>query len=207
MGRPSKGYGKSKKPKDKPPKKSAEQISDEQQQERLLYYRRRLTPLIAAHKNAGSAVSTAFEMAKKEGITRKDIMLAIQLESEEGETTAKLELERTLRVIRHVGSEIAEQLDLFAKQSVQERAYEDGRRTALDDRPARPPEHLSQQAAQSWLTGHAEGRQALNAQRLGGFKPLGEVVPALGGSKIPPAGDDFPPAPAATETPTQHTGA
>src|SRR5262249_43368285 len=71
-----------------PPKKTAEEISDRQRQALLLSHRRKLKPLLETERLAKAAVAKAKELAKKEGITWKDLQLAIQLESEEGEEKA-----------------------------------------------------------------------------------------------------------------------
>ena len=167
---------KQRKKKDKP---TIEQLSDQQRQALMFSHKRKLVPLLEAEKLAKGAVTKAWEAAKKEGIPKKDIQLAIRLESEEGIETVKLDVERTNRVARWLG--VAKQLDMFGeKETVAQRHYEDGRRAALNDLPAKPPAHLAGKDAQTWLEGHAAGRTALNTERAsGGFKPLGEVVSAL----------------------------
>lgn len=164
-------------------KMTAEQLSDQQRQTLLFQHKRKIAPLITAKSTATSNLTKAFELAKKEGITKKEIELAIRLDTDEGAEKVKAEVERTMRVARWVGSKIGMQLDLFPKQPAAVTNFEDGKRAALDDQPARPPGHLSQTATQQWLEGHAAGRAQLNETRLSSFKPIGEAVSDL----VPPA--------------------
>lgn len=200
-GKTGKKEPKAKKQKAAKPKPTIEQLSDQQRQALLFSHARKLKPLLAVETEAKSAVTKAFELAKGEGVTKKEIKLKLALETEEGIEAAKAELERTNRVARWMG--VGKQLELFGgKETVAERHYEDGRRAALDDQPARPPSHLSQKDAEIWLSGHAAGRTSLNTERAStGFKPLGDIA-----NKIVPApepnGDATPPI--GTEPPTHH---
>lgn len=159
-------------------KPTPEALSDQQRQALLFSYKRKLMPALETEKEAKAAVNKLFELAKKEGIPKKDIKLAIQLESDEGIEGAKSDLERINRVARWLG--VGKQLDLFGeKETLAEHHYEDGRRAALNDLPATPPSHLAGKDAQTWLEGHAAGRTALNTERAQGFKPLSETVTDL----------------------------
>jgi len=169
-----------KKQRERKPPKTAEQLSDEQRQALLFSYKRKIKPLLVTEKNAKAAVTQTYEMAKKEGIPKIELKIAMALESEEGEEKISSEFERFARVARWMGVKIGTQLDMFAgKQTQAEQHYADGKRAALDDLPAKPPSHLGQAAAEHWLSGHAEGRKALNTERAEGFKPLGEHVADL----------------------------
>ena len=161
----------------KKPKPTAEQLSDQQQQALMFSYKRKLKPLLAAEKEAKAAVTKQYELAKKEGITKKELELAIALETEEGIEKEKRELANKHRIARWMG--VGKQLELFdGKEIHAERIFEDGRRAGLDDWPARPPAHLGQKDQQTWLEGHATGRTALNAMRATKFKALaGDAVP------------------------------
>jgi hypothetical protein len=168
---------KSKKAKsDKPRKLTAAELSDTDRQRLLLAHKRKLKPLLLTETAAKKAVSNAYELAKKEGITKKELQLAFLLDTDEGAEKVKLQMQQILNVDRWVGGELGEQLEMFPKPSVMVKAYADGKRAALEDEPARPPESLSQNAANEWLAGHAAGREALNVSRAEGFKPLASVV-------------------------------
>lgn len=170
--------GKPKSKKNGHTKPTPEVLSDQQRQALLFSHKRKLVPLLNVEKNAKAAVNTAYEIAKKEGLPKRDLKLAISLESEEGIEAAKNDIERTHRIARWMGC--GKQLDFFGdKETIKQRHYEDGRRAALNDEPARPPSHLGQADAQTWLEGHASGRTQLNAARAEGFRPLGAPLEDL----------------------------
>lgn len=163
------------KAKTKTAKPTAEALSDQQRQALLFNHKRKIVPLLEAEKNAKAAVAHAYELAKKEGIPKADIKLAIQLTSDEGIETAKNDLERTNRIARWLG--VGKQLSLFGDSETQaQRHYEDGRRAALNDQPAKPPSHLATKDANTWMEGHSAGRTSLNESRAAGFRPLGDAV-------------------------------
>jgi hypothetical protein len=163
------------KAKAKSPKPTAEALSDQQRQTLLFNHKRKIVPLLEAEKVAKAAVAHAYELAKKEGIPKKDIKLAIQLTSDEGIEAAKNDLERTNRIAHWLG--VGKQMSLFGdNETVAQRHYEDGRRAALNDQPAKPPSHLATKDANTWLEGHATGRTSLNESRAAGFRPLGDTV-------------------------------
>ena len=178
------------------PKPTVKQLSDQQRQALLFQHKRKLAPLLSAESAAKAAVTKAYELAKKEGIPKSEILLALRLESEAGIEKVKAEVERTSRIARWLG--VGKQLDLFGsaeKQIAAERHYEDGRRAALNDEPPKPPGHLGVKDADTWLSGHAAGRKTLNTERAQGFQKLGDVAAGLA-PKVPPKGDAFPPPPA-----------
>jgi hypothetical protein len=156
-------------------KPTPEALSDQQRQTLLFNHRRKLKPLLDAEAQAKAAVKKAYELAKKEGIPKQDIQLAIRLESDEGIEAAKNDLERTNRIARWLG--VSKQLDLFGdKETTAQRHFEDGRRAALDDQPAKPPSHLGTKDANTWHEGHAAGRTSLNESRIRGMAPLSEAA-------------------------------
>jgi len=172
-------------------KPSAEALSDQQRQALLFSHARKIKPLLAAKKDAVDAVNQAYELAKKEGITRKEIDLKLQLETGEGIEKAKAEAERLQRVVRWMG--VGKQMEMFGEsETMAQRHFEDGRRAALDDHPAKPPAHLSTRDADTWLEGHAAGRTTLNTERVlkmtapNGQMSLGEaaagVIDKIGGA-------------------------
>lgn len=167
------------------PKKTAEQLSDEDRQRLLLHHKRKLRSLLAAEKEAKGAVSKAYELAKKEGVTKKDIELAFKLETEEGQQAVMRDMQRMLDIDRWTGKSVGTQLELFAKEKPAERIFEEGRRAALEERPRIAPTHLSQRDQQNWLDGHVMGIEQINRARQsaldglkgdGEAKPIGEVV-------------------------------
>lgn len=178
---PKAGKPKTAKPKAKAnsaPKPTAEQLSDQQRQVLLLSYRRKIKPLLVAEKSAKANVTKQYELAKKEGITKKDIETALLLETEEGREKVTNQIQSLLNVDRWVGGEVGTQLDMFTTDN-KTKNFEDGRLAALDDQAARPPGHLSQAASQRWMDGHAAGRLQLNESRSIGFKSLGETAAGI----------------------------
>lgn len=196
MGKPKTGKAKTGKAKTtakakapKAEKPTAATLSDQERQKLLFKHKRILKPLLAYKKEANDDVREAYEIAKKEGITRKQIELAIALENAEGVEAMKTDLAWMADVARWSG--VAKQLDLFGAKddtTKSERLFEDGRIAALNDQPAKPPDHLAQKDAQVWLDGHAAGRTSLNETRASGFKPLSETV-----DKIVPTAPPVPP--------------
>src|SRR5581483_10361449 len=169
---------KAKKKTDKPRKPTAAELSDTERQRLLLAHLRKLSPLLIAEATAKDNVRKAYELAKKEGVTKKELELALLLKTDEGAEKVKKQMQTILDVDRWMGSEVGEQLDMFPKAKPSDKAFEDGKRSALNDEPARPPANLSQAIAQRWMEGWNEGRTTLNAARAAGFKPLGQVINA-----------------------------
>lgn len=145
-----------------------EPLTDEQLQTLFFSHKRILKGLIASKKLAYEAVTAAFKQAAADGISRKEIEIAIRMEQEDGEEEAKAEFARLERVGRWMGVPLGTQADLFARDW-----REEGKRAALDDKPADPPLNLGNDDFQAWLSGHAEGRTALNEMRAKKFAPLG----------------------------------
>jgi hypothetical protein len=177
------GAAKGRKKTDKARKPTAAELSDTERQRLLLQHKRKLKPLLLAESAAKDAVRKLYELAKKEGVTKKELEIALLLETDEGTEKVKLQMQRFLDVDRWMGKEIGTQLDMFPKQSTAEKNFDNGKRAALNDEPARPPSTLSQDGQQQWLAGHAEGRTALNTARAEGFRPLGDTIRQV----VPPA--------------------
>lgn len=165
------------------PKKTVEAVTDEQRQAKHFQHLKDYERDLTLKKSADARLKATEERIKKEGGVVKMIKLAVALKTEEGELAFQTRIAQEAEIARWHGVGI--QLDLFGKQkkSVAEKHFEDGKRAALNDDPAKPPEYLGQKEAQHWLSGHAEGRKTLNVDRATtGFKPIGEVATDL----IPP---------------------
>lgn len=192
-----------------PPGPSAQEV-DQGMADLLATHVGKLLPLLEAEKNAKSRVTKAYEIAKKEGVPKKDLKIAISLETEEGEEKLRAEIANTLKIARWMRTALGTQTDLFDPPQVAlpaDRHYHAGRRAAMADHVRKPPEVLAHDDAQEWMRGFDEGRLALNEERAQGFKPLADTVKALvpeaTGPKIPPATDEYPaPPPIGTEPPT-----
>lgn len=156
----------------KTPRKSVETLSDEQRQALLFSHKRKLVPLLASEAAAKAAVTKAFEIAKKEGIPKKEINLAISLETDEGKQAARNEYESQRRVARWMGVRLGQQKDMFGEQY-----FDDGKRAALDEQKRKAPSQLANKDADKWYAGFDEGRTTLNTSRASaGFKTLAEAA-------------------------------
>jgi hypothetical protein len=169
--------------KKKADKPSAEQLTDQEYKKRLYMYVGRYKPALAAKKEAADDVRALIEEAKSAGIPKKDIELAIELETAEGELSIADDVKRIFRVARWAGSKIGTQLELFAKPDKKiDPVFDEGYRAGLRNEIGKPPAHHGQNAAQRWLSGYHDGLKHLNetrAERFGGMKPLGAVAAAV----------------------------
>lgn len=176
----SKSYGKEKKPrKARAPKPTAEALSDQERQKQAFALSRELAVADAEKKEAADNRKSVTDKIKATGFTVKQIELLNELKTGEGQETFKIFAAQTAEVVRWSG--VGVQLGLFGdpRESKADKLFEDGKRAAFDDQPARPPDQLSQKDAQRWLAGHAEGRTLLNSDRASGFKPMSDVVANL----------------------------
>jgi hypothetical protein len=169
---------KAKNKKDKP---TAEALSDQEFKKRLYMYVGRYKPLVAAKEEAAADLKELIEEAKTNGIPKKDIELAIDLETAEGELAVGEDVKRIFRIARWAGTKIGTQLELFAKPSSKvDPIYDEGYRAGLQNQTAKPPSHHGENAAQRWLDGYHSGLKELNetrAERFGGtMAPLGNVA-------------------------------
>jgi ribosome modulation factor len=120
-----------------------------------------------------------------------DIKLLAELETEEGETKFKEEMERQARVARWAGLHVGMQGSLFDedRRPIADRAYEEGKRAGLAGKDAKPPHAPGTEAHNEWMRGWHDGQAVLAA----GFKkkePQSELVKSE--DPKPPSGpDDF----------------
>src|SRR5260370_16374416 len=98
----------------KKPKPTAEQLSDQQQQALFFAHKRKIKPLIAAAEAAKTALNKAYDLAKSEGVAKKELEIALQLETEEGEVGIRAAHERLVRIARWMGVPIGTQFDFFS---------------------------------------------------------------------------------------------
>ena len=160
-----------------PPKASVEQLNDEQLQVLFFQHKKGIKALLgqqdvatAEVKRIKAAVKQAFDIAKAEGISREEIELAIELETDAGREKMEATRRRQERVAAWLGEPIGAQADMVADIN-----YEAGKRAAMSDQLRKPPSQLAQQDAQRWLEGFDEGVSITNAARARSFKPLGDA--------------------------------
>lgn len=157
--------------------RTIEALSDEQRQALLFEYKRKLKALIATEKVAKDAKRETFKIAEAEGITKDEIMLAISLETPEGEAKAKMQADRIARVSRWMGLPIGAQPDMFGGPKPRPH-FETGKRAAMDDQMRKPPDHLAQSDHNEWFEGYDAGREVRNVALASNFKPLGDGAAA-----------------------------
>src|SRR5260370_24811075 len=87
----------------KKPKPTAEQLSDQEQQALFFAHKRKIKPLIAAAEAAKTALNKAYDLAKSEGVAKKELEIALQLETEEGEGGIRAAHEPPVRITRPLG--------------------------------------------------------------------------------------------------------
>jgi hypothetical protein len=134
----------------------------------------------AIKKAADNDFKSVKDRIKDEGGSIGAIELTLKLRTEEGQEAFKAMMAEQAEVAKWNG--VGVQIELFGKDA--DPIYEDGKRAAMNDEPAKPPGHLAQKAQQRWLSGHADGRVALNATRAENFhRPdpasIGEVAADL----------------------------
>lgn len=161
-------------------KASAAELSDQERQALLLSHVAKVERAMVPFDEAKGELDAAFELAKKEGVTKKQIKFAIKLKDEENLERVKAERANEDFVARTLNIPIGSQLDMFGKQSPKDKAFAEGRIAGMSDQQAKPPKQLPTNLHNSWLSGHAEGVKAISVQRAeNGFKPLGESVKDL----------------------------
>lgn len=152
------------------PKPTVEQLNDDERRRLLFAHKRKLKPLLESEKEAKAAVIAAFEAAKSQGIPKKELKLAISLETPDGEEALRLDLERSVRIARWTGAGV--QLDMFGvpKMKPAEKYFEDGKRARLDDQARKPPSHLSTTDHKHWFEGYDSVAAAKNTERAREFQ-------------------------------------
>jgi hypothetical protein len=133
-------------------------------------HKRTIKGLEATAKIAKDALAQAYKLATAEGISRKELKLAIELETDEGRAKLEADRERQERVARWMGEPLGSQSDL-----VGDAHFDAGKRAAMSDERRKPPQQLGQRDSQRWLAGFDEGVTLTNAARASGFKkPIGD---------------------------------
>jgi hypothetical protein len=204
-GRPLVAKNKSNDRKRNPPGKSgngharvrptAEAIADAKREDLFFHHLKKIKPLLVTEAAAKGAVTKAYETAKKEGITKKEIQLAIAYESEEGEQKVAADIERMVRIARWVGTDLGEQMEMFGGKAA-DPIFDDGKHAALRGEKCKAPAHHGQKAAQRWNDGWHAGNTARNAAIQEGMGDLGTAAKAVVENAAAAAGmhQDAPPA-------------
>jgi hypothetical protein len=111
------------------------------------------------------------ELLKNDGDTMSAVKLSVELKTPEGQAIFQARIAEHHRIAEWNGVGIQIDMPLGAGEP-KDAVFEEGRRAALQDLPARAPEHHRQKAAARWLDGFHAGRMSLNTERLGNVKKL-----------------------------------
>jgi hypothetical protein len=146
-------------------------MTDDQKAKLFFNHKRAYEAALAVKKKADADFKNACKLAKSEGTKIEDIRLAIELESDEGDTALKARLEAQLRIARWMGSPVGTQADMFGgvdRTPSVDMAYDDGKRDGLAGRDFSPKYAPGTAQYGRYREGHADG-QAVN---LSGIKPI-----------------------------------
>lgn len=109
---------------------------------------------------------------KQDGFTMRQIKLALQLETPEGEAVFKAAVAGDLLAAAYTGADIGEQLPLFIdeiRRPAVDRAYDEGQKAGLEGKTARPDYHPSTPQHAQFMAGYHD---ATNKRVKDGIKPL-----------------------------------
>lgn len=104
-----------------------------------------LEQVIAARAKLATANSNLrklYKTAKADGFLKPDFDVAVSVGTPEGEAKIKSDITRILRVARAMGSDLGEQLDMFAepvRKPAADRAYDEGQNASLQGLTLTPP--------------------------------------------------------------------
>lgn len=169
-----------KKPKlDKPAKPTKEPTAgdnamDPQTRAIFLSNKEKYAKAIARQKKAGEDVSEIKKTIKSDGFSVRQIQVAIQLETPEGEAEFRILMANDLLAAQYAGAAIGSQLQLFLddkdRTPLVDRAFDEGVQAAMSNQQAKPPYDPGSEGHQRFLDGfHSVTANMLKA----GIKPLG----------------------------------
>lgn len=123
-------------------------------------------------KKATAAVRNIAKTIKADGFTLRQVKLAIQLESPEGEAEFKSLVANDLLAAQYAGAAIGSQLSMFLEPDrtpAVDMAADEGQKDAMEHKPAKPGYDPSTPQHKSYMDSYLaeQGRQV-----KGGIKPL-----------------------------------
>lgn len=129
-------------------------------------------------KKATADVRNIAKQIKADGFTLRQVKLAIQLESPEGEADFRSLVANDLLAAQYAGAAIGSQLQLFLEDQDRtpavDRAYFEGQEVSMKGGTANPPYDPSTPQHQEWLRGFNDDTE----RRIGaGIKPLDDGPP------------------------------
>lgn len=129
---------------------------------------------------AQSAVRALGKVIKSDGFTIRQIKLAIQLESPEGEAEFRAMVASDLLAAQYAGSPVGSQLSLFLEPDrtpAVDRAYQEGVRDCIEGKAARSPYDPSLPQSQSYLTGFADEQERRLKAGITKLEPAKGYIP------------------------------
>lgn len=168
---------------ERPEARTIEDLSEQERQALFFDHLRKAEPLFEAKKAAAQAIKTAKAIAEEEGVSWKDIELALKAKTPEGEAKLRAEVERQQRVARWMGVSIGTQADMFDDEANGDRAARaraEGQRAGMAGQPCKPPDHYApgSDAYTAWCDGHADGNEALGRATFKRAAPVDPHVEA-----------------------------
>ena len=124
-------------------------------------------------KKATADVRNIAKTIKADGFTLRQIKLAIQLETPEGEAEFRSLVANDLLAAQYAGAQIGSQLQLFLEDvdrtPAADRAYEEGQRCSIENRAAIPPYDPSTEQYTKFMSGFHDHQSKIAGK---GIKPL-----------------------------------
>jgi hypothetical protein len=129
-------------------------------------------------KKISADVREITKMIKEDGFSLRQIKLAIQLETPEGEAEFRSLIANDLLAAQYAGAAIGSQLQLFLddkdRTPLVDRAFDEGVQDAMANKPAKPSYDLGTEPHMRYLDGfHSVTEQTIKA----GIKPLSGAPP------------------------------
>lgn len=167
-------------------------LTDDQRQALTRQHMAKYQNALQAKKDADSALRNLAKTIKADlgdgGMA--NIKLLIQLETDDGETKFREEMERKAMVARWAGLPIGAQGNLFDedRRPIEERAFEEGKSAGMSGKDAKPPHAPGHVAYDKWMEGWHSGQAVLSQ----GIKKTPEAdLLRSGDAEEPKGADDF----------------
>lgn len=156
-------------------------LTDEQRQVLTFQHKKAYERDLAAKKAGDAKLKNTCKLIKAElGDDGVDLIKdMIALESDDGETKIRAEMERKMRAARYMAAPLGSQFEMFEdREPGVDRAFAEGKRDAMAgqplDNPYDPSVPQSDQYAQGW---HAGQKAVMDAQRSRDDRDFGTVSP------------------------------
>jgi hypothetical protein len=122
---------------------------------------------VEKQKKAADGVAKAKAQIKDDGFTLRQIKVAIQLNTPEGEAEYKMQVANDLLAAQYAGAAIGSQLSMFLEPDrtpAVDRAFDEGTAASMKGESAKPPYDPSTPQHAKWLEGfHADTERRVKA--------------------------------------------